>query len=334
MTPSDPTPSLNIRNVHGPRQATPAPTITGAVPAYASSCPDVTAYWSACQCFSGIVATTVTVTASTPPATSSTTTPEISTTTPESSTTTTPESSTTTTPESSTTTTFESSTTTTFQSSTTTTSKSSSSTTPTSTGTACVPTVILPEPTTIFTAGDDLWTPVTLPFPIGVFGAYDTVVYVSINGRLSLYEGTGNYLNGPLPDNQIPALSMLAFYDDLIVVIDTTQAVAYQVFGSDPGNRTVTFEWVTIDYDTTSEFYHFTASFQEALPGIVEFRYYTTVNEGSSATVGAQNLLGTNNLFVQYSFNTAGNVQDKTFVRLDTTGAGTFTVGTFETENC
>ncbi|KAK1972911.1 hypothetical protein LY78DRAFT_688039 [Colletotrichum sublineola] len=41
--------------------ATPAPTITGTKPAWACACPDVTAYWSACQCFEGITATTVTI---------------------------------------------------------------------------------------------------------------------------------------------------------------------------------------------------------------------------------------------------------------------------------
>lgn len=49
------------RNVHGPRQVTPS--LTGTVPAYATDCADVTAYWEACQCFSGITPTLVTVTA-------------------------------------------------------------------------------------------------------------------------------------------------------------------------------------------------------------------------------------------------------------------------------
>ncbi|KEY74465.1 hypothetical protein S7711_04501 [Stachybotrys chartarum IBT 7711] len=51
---------LNRRNVHGPRA--PEASATGEKPAYATSCPDVTAYYNACQCF-GIVPTTVTVTA-------------------------------------------------------------------------------------------------------------------------------------------------------------------------------------------------------------------------------------------------------------------------------
>ncbi|KAH7320862.1 GLEYA domain-containing protein [Stachybotrys elegans] len=56
---------IYARNVHGPRDEVPSPVITGEKPAYASSCPDITAYWNACQCF-GIAATVVTVTAPTP----------------------------------------------------------------------------------------------------------------------------------------------------------------------------------------------------------------------------------------------------------------------------
>lgn len=55
-----PVPIVNFR---GARAVSPDPIITGAKPAYASSCPDVTAYWSACQCFEDIAATTVTITA-------------------------------------------------------------------------------------------------------------------------------------------------------------------------------------------------------------------------------------------------------------------------------
>ncbi|GKT51091.1 uncharacterized protein ColSpa_11272 [Colletotrichum spaethianum] len=51
-----------VNNVHAARAEIPAPIITGTKPAYASSCPDVTAYWSACHCFEDIAATTVTVT--------------------------------------------------------------------------------------------------------------------------------------------------------------------------------------------------------------------------------------------------------------------------------
>ncbi|WYZ35421.1 hypothetical protein EsH8_X_000068 [Colletotrichum jinshuiense] len=47
---------------NGARAESPAPIITGTKPAYASSCADVTAYWSACHCFEDIAATTVTIT--------------------------------------------------------------------------------------------------------------------------------------------------------------------------------------------------------------------------------------------------------------------------------
>ncbi|KAK2033592.1 hypothetical protein LX32DRAFT_704307 [Colletotrichum zoysiae] len=56
---------IDRRNVHGPRQVTPTPIITGTKPEYASACTDVAAYWSACQCFDGVKPTTITVTAPT-----------------------------------------------------------------------------------------------------------------------------------------------------------------------------------------------------------------------------------------------------------------------------
>ncbi|KFA68432.1 hypothetical protein S40285_08195 [Stachybotrys chlorohalonatus IBT 40285] len=63
-------PVIYNRSVHEKRASdgtsTPTPVLTADKPAYASACPDNVAYWSACQCFSGIVATTVTVTAATP----------------------------------------------------------------------------------------------------------------------------------------------------------------------------------------------------------------------------------------------------------------------------
>ncbi|KAH7304703.1 hypothetical protein B0I35DRAFT_494669 [Stachybotrys elegans] len=53
---------LYNRNVHARADAV----ITGHVPAYASACANVEAYWNACQCFSDVKATTTTVTAPAP----------------------------------------------------------------------------------------------------------------------------------------------------------------------------------------------------------------------------------------------------------------------------
>lgn len=159
-------------------------------------------------------------------------------------------------------------------------------------------------------------------------------MYVSINGRLSINGGTTTYVNNPLPDTVIPAVSVLAFYDDLIIVPTDGNSVAYQVFGSQAGSRRVTFEWITGLFGVPGQFYHFTATFEEAAPGIFNFQYYSTSDQGNSATIGAQNLLADGGPFVQYSFNTANAVPDRSFVRLDTTGSGTFTSGSFGTDAC
>ncbi|KAL0943039.1 uncharacterized protein CTRU02_200925 [Colletotrichum truncatum] len=84
-----PEPSVNARglrwNAFFRRQDAPEPVITGTKPAYASSCPDATAYWSACQCIDGITATTAAPSSQTTTEILSTITPEPSPTTTETS---------------------------------------------------------------------------------------------------------------------------------------------------------------------------------------------------------------------------------------------------------
>ncbi|KAK1962617.1 hypothetical protein LY78DRAFT_661057 [Colletotrichum sublineola] len=317
---------IGVRNVHGPRQAG-SPVLTGTVPAYASACADITAYWSACQCFSSTPATNATTATATLTVSGSVSSSLLPSTSASSTGTSSQPSSTE----------FSTSATTSFtQTSTTETSTTETSTSETSTvSSTCTPTPVLPSPTTIFTTADDDVAAINLPFAIGVFGAFDTTVYVSTNGLLSLFDSAPKQGNNPLPDLGIPATSVLTYFDDLELFPSTNQIVAYQVFGSGPGNRTVTFEWNTARYKFPNQLYHFTATFQEGQPGIVVYRYYSTADQGGSATVGAQHLVSNQTQrFVQYSFNTVGAVQDKTFVRLDTTGNGTYTTGTFSAPGC
>ncbi|KAF4811577.1 hypothetical protein CGCSCA5_v009862 [Colletotrichum siamense] len=53
------------------REEPSVPIVTGTKPTYASACPDPTAYWSACQCFTAIKATTITIVAGAETTTSS-----------------------------------------------------------------------------------------------------------------------------------------------------------------------------------------------------------------------------------------------------------------------
>ncbi|KAK1990022.1 hypothetical protein LX36DRAFT_754401 [Colletotrichum falcatum] len=335
---------VGVRNVHGPRQVRP-PVLNGTVPAYASACADITAYWSACQCFSGTSATAVTTATATVNATASlSSSPAQSTSFSSAGTSSQPSS---TEPSSFYTSLFTQNSTiqtSSMQNSTIQTSTMQNSTTQTSTAesssstassTTCTPTPVLPSPTVVLATGDDVVATIQLPFAIGIFGAFDKTVYASSNGLLSLFTPTTAYQNKPLPDLTIPAVSVLTFFDDLQLFPNTNQIVAYQIFGSGEGNRTVTFEWNTAGYQFPDQFYHFTATFQESQPGVVVYRYYSTADEGSSATVGAQNVpAGEPQRFVQYSFNTIGAVPDKTFVRLDTTGNGTYATGTFYAPGC
>ncbi|KAH6962720.1 hypothetical protein DER45DRAFT_640382 [Fusarium avenaceum] len=191
---------------------------------------------------------------------------------------------------------------------------------------------VLSAPTPIFSAGtfvDDLSAPVTFPFAISAFGSSGTAITVSTNGFLTVNSGQGasNFVNGALPDNGIAPISILPYWDDLAVSGDSQDRIEYEISG-DGGERTITINWYLKTLSLLDQKSNqFTATFYENDPSIALFRYYKTTQGETSATVGGQNTDTGNS--VQYEFNQDSSVADRSFVRLDLTGSGSFTTGTF-----
>jgi hypothetical protein len=191
---------------------------------------------------------------------------------------------------------------------------------------------VLSAPTPIFgsdTFNDDSSAPVTLPFAISAFGSSGTDITVSTNGFLTVNsnQGANIFFNSKLPTDSIAPISILPYWDDLAIAGDGQDRIEYEISGNS-GERTITINWcLKILSQQQAKSNQFTATFYENDPGIALFRYYKTTEGGNSATVGAQNV--DTESFVQYEFNQAASVADKSFVRLDMNGVGSFTTGTF-----
>ncbi|KAG9506283.1 hypothetical protein J7337_003265 [Fusarium musae] len=192
----------------------------------------------------------------------------------------------------------------------------------------CAQTLVLANPTPIITDplvdSDDGNQGFTAPFPIGVFGASSTYVFVSPNGLLSLDTGSSTYNNNPLPRTNIPAVSILPYWDDQYFRRDTCNTgIFYDVYETGRG-QTLTVEWQVGSNADTGFNEHYTASFFEDYPGLVRFEYYTTTTHGGSATIGVQN----GQEFSQYSYNELYAVPDRFYVEIDTSsGVGVIDSG-------
>ncbi|KAF3921246.1 hypothetical protein ABW21_db0205501 [Orbilia brochopaga] len=170
---------------------------------------------------------------------------------------------------------------------------------------------------------DDVWTTLSLPFPITLYNLTTSVIYLSINGFISLDQAPStSFINSQLPvpesltaANFLPATSFCALWDDLYIYAGTQQGIFYQVDGDAP-NRSVTFEYYTSAYQRSSEFYHFLMRYDEAAPGIITYRYLQVFNGGVSATIGAQ--ARQLSLSTQWSFDTAEAVTDGQTLVVDT----------------
>ncbi|KAF5632415.1 uncharacterized protein FTJAE_7525 [Fusarium tjaetaba] len=211
-------------------------------------------------------------------------------------------------------TTTEAQTTTTAEAETTT----AEATTTTAAEPVCAQTLVLANPTPIITDPlvntDDGNQGFTAPFPIGVFGSSSTSVFVSPNGLLSLDTGSNAYGNYALPRSNIPAVSILPYWDDQYFRRDVCNTgVFYDVYETDRG-QTLTVEWFVGSNSDTGFNEHYTASFYQDYPGLVRFEYYTTTRHGSGATIGVQN----GQDYTQYSYNQDNAVPDQFYVEIDT----------------
>lgn len=158
-----------------------------------------------------------------------------------------------------------------------------------------------------------------MPFPIGVFGGYGTNIFITTNGVISINQGSIEWRETTLPADVLPDVSILAYWDDLLIYPGTPQGIYYEITGTAP-NRKVTFEFYHSHYLDNLQYFHFAMEFYEAQQGVTLFKYYevgagTTFGNGRSATVGAQRK--STNQFMQYSFRQPV-ILPNTFVRLDT----------------
>ncbi|EMT72860.1 hypothetical protein FOC4_g10004347 [Fusarium odoratissimum] len=190
----------------------------------------------------------------------------------------------------------------------------------------CAQTLLLANPTPIFGSGntvDDDSRSVVPPFSIEVYGVGSTDVYVGSNGFVTLSGGSSSFNNGPLPAQSLPSISIMPYWDDLIIRGGTCNTgIYYDVYETDRGN-TFTVEWQLSSIglgDAAGE--HFSASFYEDFPGLVRFEYYQTARHGSSATVGLQN----GQQYSQYSYNQDNSIPDQFFVEIDTSSGTALTL--------
>ncbi|KAF4426517.1 hypothetical protein FACUT_9827 [Fusarium acutatum] len=191
---------------------------------------------------------------------------------------------------------------------------------------ACAQTFVLANPTPIFdseSTNDDSARSVVAPFPIEVFGAGSTSVFVTTNGVISLDDYSTSYANNVLPFENLPSISIMPYWDDLIVRAGACNTgIYYDVYESERGN-TFTIEWQLGSIGlgaSTGE--HFSASFYEDFPGVVRFEYYQTTKHGSSATVGLQN----GQQYSQYSVNQDDSIPDQFYIVIDTSSGDAVTL--------
>lgn len=170
---------------------------------------------------------------------------------------------------------------------------------------------------------DDVWATFPAPFPLTFYNVTSSDIRFSINGFIALDEDPQrSFRNQPLPvaasdstADFLPNTAILPYWDDLYITTGTLAGIYYEVQGAAP-DRNITFEFYLESYSEAGSFYHFDLVYEEAVPGVATFRYYQVFDSGSSATVGAQSREA--GLFVQFSYNTPGSVNDGDVLLLDT----------------
>ncbi|NUT34679.1 MAG: PKD domain-containing protein [Hamadaea sp.] len=162
--------------------------------------------------------------------------------------------------------------------------------------------------------GDDAFQAVTLPFGMPFYGSTSTTAWVDTNGVLTFTNpGTSAWNQGAIPSTggtAAPNNALYPFWDDLIV--DGSSGIYTSSSGLAP-NRQFTVEWRNVRfYEDSSSRVSFKIVLHEN--GTVVYGYTdigtSSVEKGSSATIGIENSAGT--VALQYSLNTAKLVNNRT----------------------
>ncbi|MCX4822267.1 S8 family serine peptidase [Streptomyces sp. NBC_01142] len=155
-----------------------------------------------------------------------------------------------------------------------------------------------------------------LPFPVAFYGRTYRAATASIDGVLSFGTASTSSTNSTLPTTFTPNGSLYPFWDNLTV--DADAGVYWSATGTAP-HRKIVVEWRNaLIAATTGERVTFAAVLGE--DGSASFHYQdisgTGFENGSGATIGAENATGTDALL--YSFN-EGTVRDGLSIGFRTT---------------
>lgn len=173
------------------------------------------------------------------------------------------------------------------------------------------------------TADDSVSARIALPFAFDFFGASVTHYSVSSNGFMQLWPSdSGTPIaaagNDSIPDSDAPNGVVAPFWDDLEPASGGASVV--RVVDGAPGSQRMVLQWTNWQaYDDASGVLTFQAHvFEDS--DVIEFHYCsmnattTTRHSGGSATIGVENLTGTDGISV--SFDTAGAVATGSGFRL------------------
>ncbi len=145
--------------------------------------------------------------------------------------------------------------------------------------------------------GDDDTTPLTLPFPITIYGATYNAAQLCANGNIQFTGNNGEYNNSCLPSAL--GVAICAHWDDM-----RTDAPGKGIFTSISGaapNRIFNIEWRTTYYSGSGNADFELRLFEDNTR--FEIIYGGLAENGGNATVGVQH---TSFAPTQYSCNTAG----------------------------
>ncbi|WP_204293143.1 carboxypeptidase regulatory-like domain-containing protein [Micromonospora gifhornensis] len=158
--------------------------------------------------------------------------------------------------------------------------------------------------TVLSLTGDDAYTPVTLPFPVSLYGQTYNTGYVDINGLVSFIDpGEPSPDAWPIPSTASPEeanAALYPFWHDWVV--DANASVRTAVRGTAP-NRQYVIEWRNVhSYEDPRTRVTFQAILDEA--GGYSFAYTdndgTFLERGGGATIGIENADGT--AAIQYTY--------------------------------
>lgn len=88
--------------------------------------------------------------------------------------------------------------------------------------------------------------------------------------------------------SSLPALTLAAYWEDLIAEGGTQQGVYYQIDNANTATPTVTFEFLLANLGIQDQYYHFLVTYNAVNPGAISIYYFVTPDNGAGANIGIQ----------------------------------------------